>query len=144
MFEPRQTVDQRRIEGFHREQRDQSHHGTDFHVGRVSVWQMQHIVKKTVSAIPQLDMLAADIVHSTADVYEMLKEFAGDTLVRPVVTGELERHAQHVEAVHAHPARGTGLLEVPYRRQRGVPIEDPDIVQAEKAALKNVLPLRIL
>ena len=61
-----------------------------------------------------------------------------------IVLGELQRDAHQVEAVHRHPARAVGLVDVAARRQRRAAVEDADVVQAEEAALEDVAPLGVL
>ena len=61
-----------------------------------------------------------------------------------VLARELERDREHVQAVHPHPARAVGLLEVAAGRQRRAAVEDADVVEAEEAALEDVLALGVL
>jgi len=48
------------------------------------------------------------------------------------------------QAVHRHPARAVGLVQVTAGRQLGAAVEDADVVEPQKAALKNVLPFHVL
>ena len=73
----------------------------------------------------------------------MLEKFAGDILVGPVFAGQFQRDRQHIEAIHAHPTGAVGLFDMAAGRQRGAAVEDADIVQAEKPALKDVLALGV-
>ena len=57
---------------------------------------------------------------------------------------QLERDAQHVQAVHRHPAGAVGLLDVAAGGQRRAAIEDADVVQAQESALENVVALCVL
>ena len=143
VFEPRQAVHEFGIKRLHRKQRNKPHHRTDLHVRRGSVRQMQYVVEEAVFAIPQLDFLAADVVHGPTDIDEMFKEFAGHIFVGPIVSGELQRNRQHVEAVHAHPTGGIRLFNVAAGRQRRTPVEHPDVVEAEKPPLEDVLSIGV-
>src|SRR5262249_35250964 len=78
------------------------------------------------------------------DVNEVLPELAGDVLVSIVLAGQLQRNAEHVQAVHRHPAGPVGLLEVSARGQRRAPVENTNVVKAEKPALEDVSTLRVL
>ena len=73
----------------------------------------------------------------------MLEELRRQVLVRPVVLGEDERQLEQVLAVHRHPRRAVGLLEDPQHRQDR-PVERPDVVEAEEAALEDVVALGVL
>ena len=52
--------------------------------------------------------------------------------------------ASRFRHVHRHPAGAVGLLDVAAGGQRRAAVEDADIVQAQEAALKDVLALGIL
>ena len=86
----------------------------------------------------------ADVVHGLGDVQEVLEELGGDVLVDGVVQRQLERDAHQVQAVHRHPARAVGLVDVPAGRQRRAAVEDADVVEAEEAALEDVAALGVL
>ena len=143
VLEPRQAVHEFGIERLDREQRNQADHRTDLHMCRFPVRQVQHVIEETVLTIPQLDFLAADVVHGAADIDEMFEEFAGHVFVGPIVSGELQRNRQHVEAVHAHPTGGIRLFNVAAGRQRRAPVEHPDVVEAEKPPLEDVLSIGV-
>ena len=98
----------------------------------------KHVVIKTIFRVPQLDTLAAEVVHRFANIDEVFEEFAGDVFVGGIFSGELERDRQHVQTVHTHPAGAVGLLDVAAGRKRFAAIEHADIVEPEKAALENV------
>ncbi len=78
------------------------------------------------------------------DVHEVLEELAGHVLVGGVVVGQLQGDGQHVEAVHGHPARAVRLLEAPAGGQGRRAVEDADVVEAQEAALEDVLALGVL
>ena len=108
-----------------------------------AIGQVQDIVVEPVVGIPQVDAILADIVHGATDVDEMLEELAGDVLINGIFLRELERNLKHVQTIHAHPAGPVRLLDVAAHRKRGAAVKDPDIIQAQKAALKDVSPLGV-
>src|SRR5258707_7256590 len=100
---------------------------------------MEHVAVETQLLVPKTHR-----VHRIGDRDEVLPELAGDVLVTVVLAGQLERDAEHVQAIHRHPARPVGLFDVPARRQRRAAIEYPDVVQPEKTALKDVPAFGVL
>src|SRR5207302_6861292 len=82
--------------------------------------------------------------HRLCDVHKMLKELAGHVFVSRVVESQLQRHSQQVERVHRHPACAVGLLQKSARGQGLGAVENTDVVQAQKAALKKIVPLGVL
>ena len=87
--------------------------------------------------------ILAEVVHRRGDVQEVFPEFAGDVLVRGVLTREFHGNRQHVEGVHAHPARAIGLFEMCACWERSVAIEDADVVESQESSLKHVHPLGV-
>ena len=87
---------------------------------------------------------SSDAVDGGGDVEEMLEKFGRDVLIDPVVLRQFQRDAHEVQAIHRHPARAVGLVDEAAGRQRLAAVEHADVVQAEKAALKNVPALRVL
>src|SRR6187455_201986 len=67
-LEAGQLFDQLRIEGLDGEERNQPDHGTNSKRLALAVGQTEHIVKKAVLAVPEFDVLAAEIVHRVADI----------------------------------------------------------------------------
>ncbi len=104
---------------------------------------MQYVIEEAVFAVPQLDFLAADVVHGATDIDEMFEEFAGHVFIGPIVPRKLQRNRQHVEAIHAHPAGGVRLFDVAAGRQGCAPVEHPDIVEPEEASLEDVLSIGV-
>ena len=102
---------------------------------------MEHVVEELVLLVPERDALAGDVVHRARDVEEVLEELGRHVLVDGVLAGQFERDDEHVQAVHAHPGRAVRLLEVAAGRQRRAAVEDADVVEAEEAALEDVVPL---
>src|SRR2546422_6292213 len=142
-LEAGQLVDDLGLERLNGEQRDQPHQRAHLDSGVLAVG-VEHVVKESVLLVPQAQALAAEIVHSVGDVDEVLEELRRDILVGGVVPRQLQRDRQHVEAVHPHPRRAVGLLEVAARRERRRTIEDTDVVEAKEAALEDVLALGVL
>jgi hypothetical protein len=61
-----------------------------------------------------------------------------------VVDGQLDGDLQHVLAVQRHPRGAVGLVEVAAGGQRGAAVEDADVVEAEEAALEDVVAVGVL
>jgi hypothetical protein len=57
---------------------------------------------------------------------------------------QFNRHRQHVQAIHGHPARPVGLFDEISRAQRPRTIEYADIVEAEEPTLENIFSLGVL
>ena len=106
---------------------------------RSAVRQVEHVVVEAVLLVPEPER-----VHRVGDVDEVLPELARHVLVGLVRAGELHRDAEHVQAVHRHPAGAVGLLDVPAGGQRRAPVEHADVVQPQEAALEHVAALGVL
>src|SRR5277367_7191430 len=89
-------------------------------------------------------MVCADAIHGVSDPGEMLDESVGDLLVHLVVLSQNERDLQHAQAVEGHPCGAVGLVHVPAGREWSTAIENPDVVEPEESACKNVTALWIL
>jgi len=74
----------------------------------------------------------------------MLHELEDHVLVGGVVGGELYRELEHVLGEERHPRRAIRLLQVAPGGQRGAAVEDADVVEAEEAALEDVLAETVL
>src|SRR6266404_4125962 len=74
----------------------------------------------------------------------MLKEFRGDVFVNVILPRQLNCDPQEVERKHSHPARTVALLKTSAVRKLCASIEDADVVESEKAALKDIVALRVL
>src|ERR1700721_4343851 len=103
-----------------------------------TVGELQHVVKESVGLVPQSHSIGAEMVHGVGNVDEVLPEFAGDVFVRGILRGELHGDGQQVQCVHGHPTGAVGLLDVAAGGQRVAAVEDSNIIEAEKTALKNV------
>src|SRR5450432_4239998 len=99
---------------------------------------MNLVVVESVAVIPERLATAAEIIHGAGDREEMLEEFRSDVLVDGIYLRQLQRDLEQVQRVHRHPARAVGLFERAARGQRLRAIEDPDVVEPEKAAFKHV------
>ena len=83
-----------------------------------------------------------DVRHAVGDGREVLEELQRHRGVGVVVRGETDRHAQHHERVEGHPRRAIRLLDdVALGQVRSV--DRPDVVQAEEAALEDVVALAV-
>src|SRR5437867_9346208 len=116
-----------------------SAHGNLAHVRNV-----EHVVEESVLVIPETEAVFAAIVHGEGDLCKVLPELAGNVFVSRILVCQLEGHGQHVEAIHRHPACPIGLFDVAARRQRRAAIEDADVVESQKSALKDVLTFGVL
>lgn len=67
----------------------------------------------------------------------MLEKFAGNILVTWVFPRQLKRNRQHIQTIHRHPTRGIRLVQTT-AAAIFVTVEDADIVQTQKPALKNI------
>ena len=135
---------QRWFEDFDGEQRNQPDHRADLHRHVPAVGQAKVVVIKFVLVVPQAERIVANAVDGGRDVEEMLEKLRRDVLINAVVLREFERDAHQVQAIHRHPARAVGLVDVAAGGQWHAPVENADVVEAEEAALKNVAALRVL
>src|SRR5215213_395723 len=104
---------------------------------------MQHVIEKPVLLVPQSDLVVATVIHRMRDVDEVLPKLAGDILVRRIFFRELHRDREEIQRVHCHPTRAVRLSNVAASRQRRAAIENTDVVETEKAALKDVHPFSV-
>ena len=139
-----QFFQQRRIEYFHGEQRNQADERAQFHRHVRAVGQAKMVVIKFVLLVPQTERALAHAIDGGGDVEEVFKKFRRDVLVHFVVPREFQRDAQQVQAIHRHPARAVGLVEITARGQGFAAIKNPNVIKAEEAALENVAALRVL
>ena len=94
----------------------------------------QDVVVEAVLLVPQ-----APVVDGGGDVGEVLEELGGQVLVGVVVLGEHQGDLQQVQAVHGHPDGAVGLLEAAVDGQGGRAVDGADVVQAQEAALEDVV-----
>src|SRR5579859_7507188 len=74
----------------------------------------------------------------------MLKKFEGDIFIGRIAECEFERNRHHVQAKHAHPTGAVALFEKAARWQGCATIKDTNIIQTQKATLKNIVAFRVL
>src|ERR1700758_4525026 len=68
----------------------------------------------------------------------MLEKLRGGILIGVIVLRELQRKPHQVQAVHGHPACAIGLINITTGGQWSAPVENSDIIQAEKSTLQDV------
>src|SRR5262249_6725356 len=102
----------------------------------------QVIVEKPILFIPKRQLWMVLAVHGIGDVDVMFPELARQVFVNGVLVGQRQGDAKHALRKGGHPARAIGLAQEP-AGWKLVAIERADIVHAEKAALKAVLPTRV-
>src|SRR6267154_4203129 len=78
------------------------------------------------------------MAHSVGDIDEVLPELAGDILVARLLCCQFQSDGQEVQRIHSHPTGSVRLFDIAACGQRRAAVEDADVVQAEKTALKNV------
>src|SRR5260370_39511049 len=115
----------------------------------LSIWQVQHIIVEpfVFIFIPEINPIVAPnsraVVHGVRDVEEVFEEFGGDILISVIIPREFQGYREHVKAVHRHPTRSIGLIEIAATRKLGASVKNTDVVQAEKATLKDIPPVSI-
>ena len=152
-FEPAakagQHVEQLVIHRLDREQRNQTDHRPDANVASWSRRAGEAGRSRTRPRCPtgphRRRLTAADaIVDRVRDVEEVLEELRRHVLVGVVLSRQLERDGEHVEAEHRHPARAVALIEARAAGQLLAAIEHADVVEPEEAALKDVPAFGVL
>ena len=141
-LEAGQPVEHVRLQRLDGEQRDEPDHRAHLEQARV-VGQVQDVVVEAVLLVPQRDAVA-QLVHGVGDVDEVLEELRGDVLVGRVVLASSSAMASMFRQYMAIHDGAVGLLEVAAARQRRGAVEHADVVQAEEAALEDVLALGVL
>ena len=68
----------------------------------------------------------------------MLGKLQCQILVSRVMQGQLQRDLKHILAKQRHPGRSIRLFQITSGGQRCAAVEDPDIVQAQKTAFKDI------
>ena len=74
----------------------------------------------------------------------MLHELQGEVLVARVDGGQFDRQLQHVLTEQSHPCRAVCLFQLSPGREGCAPVEDPDVVEAQKTPLEEVPTRRVL
>src|SRR5215470_6880403 len=111
---------------------------------RLSVRIDDQILEEACVRIPQRDAAIDMSGNGVGDRQELRKGLDGDALVIGVFGCQLERHHRHVEREHRHPAGGVRLLQTEARRQWLRAVEDGDVVETEKPALEDIMPIPVL
>src|SRR5262249_8469001 len=142
-LEPGQLLDDVRLQGLHREQRNETDQRPDPHVLALAAWKMENMVEHAVRLVPDTHPRAARVVHGVSDLNEVLEELGRDALVRRILPRQLERDGEHVQAEHPHPARTVRLLDVASGWQGSRPIEHADVVEPQEASLEDVHALGV-
>src|SRR5215470_10556551 len=70
----------------------------------------------------------------------MFDELEGEALIGVIFFGQFQSNVHQVKAEHAHPAGCIRLFQHRTARQLLAAVEGSDIVEAEKASLKDVVP----
>ena len=125
------------------EQGNQADHGADPELAKAAVREAEHVVEEAVAFVPKLVIAASHVLHRRGDVDIVLKELDCQTLVDGVFAGEFQGDAEHVEAEHAHPAGAVGLFQNGAVAKARAAIHHADVVQSEKAALENIVPVAV-
>ena len=60
-----------------------------------------------------------------------------------IFCGYFKRDVHHVKRIHSHPACAISLFEQSSSWQHHIPVENPDVIQAEKSAFKNSVSIGI-
>src|SRR6185369_12972194 len=126
--------------------RNQTDERADLELDEPPVRKLERIVEKLVLVIPQAYSLAvaADIGQRLSDIEEMLKELGRDVFIDRIVQSEFQGDPHQVQAIHGHPTRSVRLIQKAARWQRRATVENANVVEAEKASLKNIPPLSVL
>ena len=123
-------------------ERDETDQRADAERNGVAVGEAQQVIEERVRVVPQRRR-AANHLHGRADVDVVLEEFRGQPFVNVVLPGQLQSHAHHDQAEHAHPSGGVALLERGAGREFVAAIENGDVVEAEEAAFENVVAFAV-
>ena len=126
------------------EQRDQADHRIDIDAAILAVGRDDQVLEEAGVGIPQRHPAVGVAADGVGDGEELLEGLDGDILVVLIFDRQFERHHRHVEREHRYPAGGIGLLQAVARRQRLRPVDDRDVVEAEKAAFEDVITVGIL
>src|SRR5918996_3730531 len=129
---------------FHRKQGDQLHEGAYFKGGEMAVWHMNPVIEKAVFRLPEAPDLFSHMVNSVGDPHEMLEEFSGNVFIGRVGAGQIQGDGQHIQGVHGHPGRSIGLFQMTSSREGRASVKNADVVQSQKAPLKDVATFVVL
>src|SRR5207244_5277675 len=142
-FESRQRFDQLPLNRFNREQRHQTDERADAQRKISSARRVENVVVEFVLLVPQTDAFAAEFVHRGGNAQEMLEKFRRDIFVNVIFARELDRDSHQIQAKHSHPTGAVALLEMGAVGKLRIAIEYANVVETEKATLKNILSLGV-
>src|SRR5690606_30574123 len=77
------------------------------------------------------------------DEYEVLKEFGSSIFKRTVIYRNLGSDIHHIQRVGADPTGAICLFQLHLTRKMKTAVEYSDIIQAEKAALKDIVTIDV-
>ena len=120
-----------------RAQRKQADHRPNLQTLGSTIGQAQHVVIEAVLLVPHSRVLP-QVPHRRSNPQEVLGEFQRHILVVGIGQRQLGGDFQHVLAEQRHPGGAVGLLQISAGRQRRAAIEHADVVEPQKAPLKNV------
>ena len=128
----------------HRKKRRKPHQRPYFERNVLLIGQGQYVIEKAFLLVPCARPIVAHAVERLGDIDKMLKKLGRHFFVGFVVLGQFQGHFEHIEAIHGHPSRAVGLFQMPAAWNGRTAVENPNIVQPQKAAFKNVFALRVL
>ena len=125
------------------EQRDQADKRPHPKLLMAAIGVDEHVVKEAVFFVEQRVLAPPHVLHGIGDVGVMLEELRGEPLVDRVFPRQLQRDPHQVEAEHSHPTGGIRLLENGAAGERLAPVDDGDVIEAEKSPLEDVVALAV-
>src|SRR5215471_3593520 len=122
--------------------RQQPYHGAHFQARGAAVGKAEDIVVESILVVPHA--VRTDVVHRSRDPQKMLTELHSQIFIGRVVGRNFDADLKHVLAEERHPGGAVSLFEVTAGGQRRAAVEDPDVVEAKEATLKDVLAVAVL
>ena len=124
-------------------ERQQPDHGAHLEPRGAAIGQAQDIVVEPVLLVPHAVRPDRDSSRGRSS-RNCSANLRRHVFVGRVVRRQLDADLEHVLAEQRHPRRAVGLLEMAAGRQRRAAVEDADVVQAQEAALEDVLAEAVL
>ena len=124
----REAVENSRMEDFDHEKRDKAHDGKNFNGLLAHLREAELIVIKFIGFVPKAKVIIPLAIDRAGDGKEVLKELGRRLFVGGIEQGELDSDAEHIHAIHCHPASSICLIDETARRKRTTPIKAPDII----------------
>ena len=121
---------------------EQPHHGAHLQSRGATVGKPKDVVVETILLVPHA--VRAGPVHRAADPKELLHELRRQVLIGRIALRQLHADFEHVLTEQRHPGRPVGLFEIAPGRQRRAAVEDANVVEAQEAALEEVLAEPVL